>query len=193
METYNESLKEVEIALLSSLIGKTAEIIKHQEPFVPGKSMEFISLKIDGQWYRLSAESGDCDFNDMDDLAFLKFAKCEEKATEYPPQCKTNNIVIPMKEKITDIILVEDMIERRHKGNADSVLNHTKAVVFVLESKQYAFELDDQYWELIKVSKGQKCLENVEPSTIYWGNGEEEDGYSWHCSRQIISLASKTV
>lgn len=191
MITYNESLTMEEVSMLFSLLEKTIEEIKHQEFYLRNESMEFVSLKIAGQWYRLETRASGCDFNGLDDLFFLRFRRCEEEETEYPPECNTANTSDSINEKLVDVLLIEDAIERKYNGVPDSVLNHTKAIIFVLESKQYCFELDSQYCEFIRVNKGQSCVERVKSATIYWGNGEPEDGYSWHCTRKVVSVSPK--
>lgn len=192
MEPMNNLLKPSEIKILENLIGDELYSYQYDELMANGNQIfEVIGLMAKKGIVILDNEVIWMDnyFSGGDYIPHLKITKAKSAEVLHISEPSGKLIVSSVKEKIKEILLVQDHIKILENGNLHQYWDSTEGVILRTESKDYAFYKENTWLdENMNVYKGHDVLSKLEPLEKHWNVFAKP--FCAFAERKLVSLST---
>ena len=185
----NISFNDKTMKELKDLVGKTFESF-YCDPFIYSSTVYgIVGLYINGKAYKIT-----CDLNSIqrffnkDEVAVLKFEECQP--SDIMSRMDDGKMInTPMKDTIKSIDVVNELESVLHENEERSVYS-TKGLIFHFASgNELSFEVCTWFSELITIRKGYELISEFTPTSDFYEEWNEEDGYIPKNKREIVTIA----
>lgn len=179
MTNNNKKLHGERISMLRSLIGSEIKRFIHEQFVYIPISVRVVGIESDSMLYKITSSLQDCDLmGSEDELCFLDFNEAKDSDFQKAAESTIPFVDSFIGQKLLDVILVHDTVDQYDGGQQISSLTYTKALIFVFESKEYCFEQDWFYQEIIGITQGHDLVNKLNPPESEW---DEEGGWAEGC------------
>lgn len=180
MTNNDKKLNGESISMLRSLIGKKIKRFIHEQFVYTPISVRIVGIDSESKLYKITSSLQDCDLmGSEDELCFLNFSEAKDSDFQKIEESTIPFVDSFINQKLLDVILVHDTVDQFDGGQQISSLTYTKAIIFVFESKEYCFEQDWFYQEIIGITQGHDLVSKLDSPESEW---DEEDGWAEGCS-----------
>lgn len=190
MTNNNRRLSGESVSILQSLIGSTIKRLIHEQFVYAPVSYGIVGIEADSGLYKITSSLQDCDLmGSEDELCFLGVDKAFDADFHEEETSNIPFIDSFVGQKLLDVILIHDTVDQYDGGQQISSLTYTKAIIFVFESKEYCFEQNWFYQEIIRITQGHDLAAKLASPESEWNEeGDWAEGCFVKCQRNIEHL-----
>lgn len=190
MTNNRKTLNSESVSKIRLLIGSKIKRFIHEQFVYTPISFRVVGVESDSTLCKITSSLQDCDLMDMkDELCFLDFNEACDSDFRKAEDSSIPFVDSFINQTLQDVILVHDTIDQYIDGKQISSLSYTKAIIFVFENKEYCFEQDWHYQEVIGIAQGHDLVTKLNPPESEW-DAEDSwgEGCSVKCTRTIEHL-----
>lgn len=185
MNSIDIRLKESDLQILKSCIGKSLESIEHDEFIFTNTSSQVVRFNINGECFYLYSFSEPLDFyGSTEDVAVWSV-----ESTEYPFVADKLFIKMPIQQAISGITLVQENQQMFNHGEQTYNVWVTRGIIIDFSDHQISFEKPVWFSEDIIIRKGYDLLNTFKPVEDFTNAENWDDGVEMKCTRITEILA----
>lgn len=184
MNTIDIRLKETDLQILKSFIGKQLESIEHDEFIFTNTSSQAVRFNINDEGVFLYSFTEPLDYyGSTEDVAVWSVEK-----TEYPMVADKSFIKMPVRQDIKGISLVQENQRMFDQGKQTYDVWVTRGIIVDLGDHQIAFEKPIWFSEEIIIRKGYDLQDTFKPVEDIVNTENWNYGIEMKCNRIIEVL-----
>ena len=186
--TNSAIISKNEIDILKNMIGKTFDKYKC-DPFINSPMVYgIVGIYVGGKSFKLTSLLKEVNrFLTTDEVAQFEITETIDDDIK-TFMIDGEMIETPVKSKIKSISIVNDFQTIEHQERLYE-FNSTVGLIFALEdSREISFELGTWFSEMITIQRGYNLIEKFTPTTDFFEEWEDCDGYIPKVKRKITVI-----
>lgn len=185
MNKIDIRLKDADIQILSSIIGKTLENVEHDEFIFTNTSSQAVRFVVDGNCFYLYSFTEPLDYyGSTEDVAVWAV-----EPTEYPMISSKSFIKMPIQQTITGVSLVQENQKLYNQNCQTYDVWVTRGIIFDFGDHQISFEKPVWFSEDIIIRKGYELEKLFVPTEVITNADNWAEGIRMECERTTEFLS----